>query len=558
MKEIVKIIGKYLNKYRDQVYKIWFLYVIIAALQIINPYIFGNLVNTILKNSAENKNVGEIPVFQYILIISLVIVIIILKRYLDFRRTRIAGYCERDMALAINKQILILPRYYHDNKKNGEILEVIAVARWNINTIINQIAFSALPEIIIVILIVIVSLFINYILTIIIFSLVMVLTLASQIKSGELIEIETNYMGSRKAAANYADDTIRNIDTIKTFAIEDRIQENYEQKYKSIQNSFEMGLELAVNVNAIQLLIILLGSPIIFIVSSRLLAQGSITAGSCVTIIVYAGLILKPFQTLSENYAMLKKGMVSIKEADKFLTKEKAEEMDVGKIPNEPIKGGVELKNIAFAYGNSEKVIFSGLNLKILAGEKVAIRAPNGSGKSTLIKLLMRNYDPTEGEILIDGINIKDLPLSFLRRCFAVVPQKIDLFNDSIINNLRIVNPEVSDEDLLRAAKAAKMDFVCEYIDGFNHIINEQEKNISPGQAQRIAIARIIPNKAPFVILDEPTSAQDMVSEDELAKLLEGQFKNKTVIMISHRDKPLKYVDRVLEIKDGKIIEIAK
>lgn len=553
MKETIKILAKYLSKYKKEVIKAGLVSIIIAILEIINPYIFGDLVNKILKSEKVNNGL----ILQSFLAISLiVIIIIILRRYLDFRKTRIAGLCEKDMALDIHKHIIRLPKAFHDNKKNGEIIETISLARWNIHGIINQTIFSTIPEFITVVLIMIASLAINYILTITIFAIVIMLTYVSQLKSDELIDAEKKYMNSRKDAAAYVDDAIRNIETIKTYGRENEIQKNYEQKYDNIYKTFDSVIGLAVNIQSIHLLILGMGLPIIFIVSSYLLAQESITTGQFVTILLFAGLILKPFHTLAASYITIKRSMISIKEANLLLINQKTEVYDKGIIPQKSINGEIEFRDVSFSYSNGGKHTLTNLSFKVSPGEKAAIVGSSGGGKTTMFNLLLRNHE-FQGKILLDGMNIADLNLSFVRECFAVVPQEIKLFNDSVFNNIRIGNFEAAEEEVIQAAKLAQVDeFVRDYANGYYYVVNEREANLSTGQKQRIAIARAILKNAPIVILDEPTSALDAILEEEIAKLLKGPFAGKTVIVVSHRNKPLEYVDRVLELRGGKIIEL--
>ncbi len=198
------------------------------------------------------------------------------------------------------------------------------------------------------------------------------------------------------------------------------------------------------------------------------------------------------------------------------------------------------------------------MNFQINAGETIALVGRSGSGKSTLVSLLPRFYDVQQGQILIDGHDVRDYQLTDLRHQFALVSQHVTLFNDTIARNIAYGRfDEVSEQELIAAAEAAHaMDFIRELPDGLNTFIGENGVLLSGGQRQRIAIARAILKNAPILILDEATSALDTESERHIQAALEGLMQNRTTLVIAHRLSTIENADRIFVLDHGRIVEM--
>lgn len=222
----------------------------------------------------------------------------------------------------------------------------------------------------------------------------------------------------------------------------------------------------------------------------------------------------------------------------------------------------IEIKNISFHYPNSKRNIFEKFSLKVDAGEKIAIVGENGAGKSTLVKLLCRIYDPQEGEILVNGINLKDLKLDDWYKNVGVLFQDFNFYSSLTVEENIYMGKSVKPIDRNRIIECAKNadahDFIMKYKKKYQTVMSERFKGgIKPskGQQQKIAIARFFYRDAPFAIFDEPTSAIDADAEYRIFNRIYNFFDNKTVIIISHRFSTVRNADRILVIKDGKIIE---
>jgi len=214
----------------------------------------------------------------------------------------------------------------------------------------------------------------------------------------------------------------------------------------------------------------------------------------------------------------------------------------------------IEFKNVSFTYTTPDKMILDNINIKIKKNENIAIVGLSGAGKSTMVDLLPRFYEVTSGEIIIDGVNIKDIKLKSLRNLFGIVTQEIILFNDTIKDNISFGRKEISMDEIIQAAKNANAhDFIMQTENGYDTVIGERGLRLSGGQKQRIAIARALLKNAPVMILDEATSSLDSESEQLIQEAIERLMQNRTSVVIAHRLSTIKDADRIMVIDGGRL-----
>ena len=217
--------------------------------------------------------------------------------------------------------------------------------------------------------------------------------------------------------------------------------------------------------------------------------------------------------------------------------------------------GSIQFRDVSFSYPSGQSVL-DRFVLDVPAGQKIGLVGRSGAGKSTIIALLQRLYDPTQGEVCIDGQNIAHVSQESLRSSIAVVQQDISLFHRSLLENLRYGRPEASDAEVFRAVEAAKCtEFINQLPEGFDTLVGERGMKLSGGQRQRLAIARAFLMDAPLVLLDEATSALDTESEQSIQEALARLFKGRTVIAIAHRLSTLDAFDRIVVLDRGRIVE---
>jgi subfamily B ATP-binding cassette protein MsbA len=225
-------------------------------------------------------------------------------------------------------------------------------------------------------------------------------------------------------------------------------------------------------------------------------------------------------------------------------------------LPLPTIEGHIRFENVSFRYGTEEPDVLNGISFAVQPGEVVAIVGRTGSGKSTLVDLIPRFYDPTEGRILIDGYDVRDVQLDSLRRQIGIVPQETWLFAGPLRDNIAYGNREATEEQIKAAAYAANAYFVEAMREKFDTIVGERGIRLSGGERQRIAIARAILMNPRLLILDEATSALDASSEALVQEALDQLMKDRTTLVIAHRLSTIINADRILAMQDGRIVEM--
>jgi ATP-binding cassette subfamily B protein len=283
--------------------------------------------------------------------------------------------------------------------------------------------------------------------------------------------------------------------------------------------------------------------------------KGDISAGDYALIMLYTSLL---FQRLGDFGRVLRYIMNDTARANEMIEIINLP-VEVESKPNarnlEVSEGEVVLNNIGFSYTNNGGVL-RGINLRLKPGERVGLVGSTGAGKSTLVSLLLRMYDPTDGEILIDGQNISEVTLTSLARAIAYVPQDPVLFHRTLFENIAYGCPTASRDEVVRAAKLAHChEFISELPNGYDTYVGERGTKLSGGQRQRVAIARAILKDAPILLLDEATSALDSETEKYIGEALQHLLEGKTVIAVAHRLSTLRDMHRIVVLDQGKVVD---
>lgn len=285
---------------------------------------------------------------------------------------------------------------------------------------------------------------------------------------------------------------------------------------------------------------------------------GDRTQGDFIAFLVAVFLTYDPFKKLSKVYNQMQQGASGAERIFEILDEE-SPIIEVENPTEFPKNINIEFKNINFRYNENTSYVLKDINLNIKQGQRIAIVGLSGSGKSTLVDLIPRFIDPTEGEVVIGGINIKDLKIDSLRQNIAMVNQHTFLFNDTIYNNIAYGRNNASIEEVENAAKAAyAYDFIMSLPNKFDTNVGESGFTLSGGERQRIAIARAILKDAPLLILDEATASLDNQSENEVQKALEKLQVGRTSIIIAHRLSTIRSADIIVVMSEGIIVEIGK
>ena len=383
-------------------------------------------------------------------------------------------------------------------------------------------------------------------------AILVVASLVVQQKMQELVELTQRATSQRNATLV---ESLVGIETVKFMVAESNFQRKWEQSTVFLaQNGTKLKLLSSTITSLVQLLQQFV-SVVVVIVGVYLLVENQLSMGGIIAASMLAGRAMAPFGQVAGllmQYHNAKSGLASV---EKHMQTRPERADAPAFLHRTGFQGSIEFQNVSFSYPGQQQAVLRNVSFKIQAGEKVAFIGRVGSGKSTIQRLVLGLYQPTEGAILIDGIDLRQIDPAELRRAAGFVSQDVSLFFGTLKENIAIGAPFADDQDVLAAAEVAGVtEFANHHPRGFDMLIGERGESLSGGQRQAVGIARAVLNDSPILLLDEPSSAMDHQSEDLLKSRLQRFTKGKTVILVTHRTSLLELVDRLIVIDSGKVM----
>lgn len=359
---------------------------------------------------------------------------------------------------------------------------------------------------------------------------------------------------SSAAKSSILIEALQNIETLKTLGASGQVQWAWEEATGEIAQKSLKSRLISNSISTVTGFLTQLTTVLLVIVGVYMIGEHELTMGGLIAIIIIAGRTVAPMgqaAALISNYSDAKTAYDAIE----GIISQPSERPHGKKFITRPeLKGEIEFKNVSFAYDESDHSALKNISFTIKPGEKVAIIGRIGSGKSTVSKLLLHLYEPSEGSILLDGIDIKQIDPADLRKNISYVSQDITLFKGSVKDNIAYRSTRASDEQMIRASMISGADeFIRKHPKGYEMAIGERGMGLSGGQRQSIGIARALLFESPIVIMDEPTNAMDQLSENRLMTNLKSYLEDKTAILITQKNTVLPLVDRVIVMNEGKI-----
>lgn len=441
---------------------------------------------------------------------------------------------------------------YFNNKNYAEILNNINVDIGNMTSIADEGVFFVVTQAFSMTGGVIGLFILNWRMTILVLLFIPIKYVVMKKFAKQRKKVMDDFINDSQKYARWFGDTIGGVREVKLFGILNYKHAEFSQKQsKVVERQKKLNILSQWN-NIIDTTLVQILVTVIYIIGANLVFKFQLSVGSVFAFITYSAYVTGPISAIL-NISYLLSGIIpSTKRYYEFMNLQ--EETDKGKLIK-PEFGNLKLEEVFFSY-ETDKPILTDVNIEIPKGSKTVLIGKNGSGKSTIINLLTRMYEPTAGQIKLKGVNIFEITLESYRNMISVVSQQIYLFNDTIRNNICIYK-KVSDEVIETACKDSGLeDFLKEV--SLDYVVGQNGAMLSGGQKQKIALARALVHDKPIIIFDEVTSNTDVYSEHQINGLLHTRLKEKTVIIITHKQEILQDVDQIVMLKDGAVVGTGK
>ena len=531
--------------------------VLIASLfvnvfQLMNPLIIQQIID---------KVIGQGGVQSLLPLATLLLSFSVFENLLTAIRTNLFIDTTNRIDISLGEQVidhlLRLPLSYFDKRAVGELSSRVAELE-QIRSFLTGTALTLVLDATFSFIYIAVMILYSWVLTIVALLVAPLLALIT-ITISPIIRRQLRTKAELNAyTQNHLVEILTGIQTVKAQNFEMNARWKWKERYtKYISESYKNAVT-STTTNSLSQFLNQSSNLIVLCVGAYLVIQGDLTLGGLIAFRIISGYVTGPLLRLSNVYQSFQQTNISLERLSDIIdNQQESDETDRNNIPMPKINGSILFEEVSFGFSDKGKLNLSNLNFEINKGEFVAIVGQSGSGKSTLTKLISRLYDPSNGKICIDKIDISKVELYSLRRQIGIVPQDSILFDGTVQENISLTNPEANTDDIVRAAKIASAhEFIMNLPSGYASNVGERGGNLSGGQRQRIAIARSILQNPQLLIMDESTSALDFETERKVSLNLMDYFRGKTVLFITHRLNSITNADKIIMLNEGRVEEI--
>ena len=471
--------------------------------------------------------------------------------------TRLGERVVTDIRKAVFARVIHLSPQFFEKIMTGEVLSRITTDTTVILSVIGSSISIALRNVFILIGGMILMLLTSLKLTSLVFLIVPAILVPILVLGRRLRVISRENQDWIAASSGNASEALMAVQTVQAFSHENLTKKSFDSVAETSFSSAKKRIITRSFLTVIVIFLVFSGVVGVLWVGARDVRNELMSVGMLVQFVIYSIMVAGAVAALSEIWSELQRAAGA--------TERLVELLNIDDTVNDPVEavsppsswsGEITFRNITFAYPTrADETTLSNINLKIKPGETIALVGPSGAGKSTFIQLLQRFYDPDQGEIFLDGIDIKTMNRLEFRKSIALVPQDPVIFATTVMENIRFGNPGANDEEIYEAARsAAAHDFISDLPKGYSTYVGERGVMLSGGQKQRVAIARAILRNAPVLLLDEATSALDAENERSVQKAFDHLSKGRTTIVVAHRLATVKKADKIIVLDKGKII----
>ena len=554
MREKLKKLFSYYKPYRVLFYSDMFFAILGAVITLVIPLIVRYITNEVVYFN-HHKAMQTILVLGAVMI-GLVIVEFGCNYFIAYYGHIMGAYMEADMRSDIFGHYQKLTFAFYDNQKVGALLSRITSDLFDITELLHH-----GPEDVVISIIKLVGAFvilinINAPLTIVAFVFVPVMALFAWYYNRKM---KRAFKRNREKIADInsqIEDSLSGIRVVKSFANEEIEMKKFNQGNKNFVNAKKVSYRYMAGYNSGLSALTTLVTVAVLLAGVSFLTSGTIIVTDLVTFLLYINNFVEPVKKLMNFTEMFQNGYSGFERFQEIMAIAPDIKDEKDAIAVDHLKGDITFENVSFYYEESTEKVLNNIQLKVDAGDYMALVGPSGVGKTTLCSLIPRFYDVSEGSIQIDGMDIRHIKLADLRNNIGIVQQDVYLFAGTIMDNIRYGNPNATDEEVIRAAKRANAhEFIMSFPEGYDTDIGQRGVKLSGGQKQRLSIARVFLKNPPILIFDEATSALDNESEQVVQKSLEELAKDRTTFVIAHRLSTIRNAKRILVLTENGIEE---
>ncbi len=545
----LKRLIRYMKPYKNKVLLSVALMIISSFVSLLGPY----LTKIALDDIIPSGNLVNLVILSVIYTLSLVLVSVFMKQ-----RIITMGKVGQDILVDMRKDLFVnlqtLPFSYYDSRPHGKILVRVVNYINSLSDLLSNGFVNLIADIVTLIITVIFMFVLDYKLALVsLLGVPLLMTVIMSIKKAQRRAHQR--LSSKQSNMNaYVHESINGIKVTQSFSREDENMRIYKDVCKQYSDAWMYSVKLNFLVWP-SIDIISVASVALIYLFGILIFDSSIKVGVLVAFIGYVWRFWAPITNIGNFYNTIINAMAYLERIFETMDEKPLIHDKENATTLAPIEGHVEFKDVTFMY-EEDNPILKNININIESGESIALVGPTGAGKSTIVSLISRFYDINEGQILIDGIDIRDVTLKSLRQQMGIMLQDSFIFSGTIMDNIRYGNLNATDEEVIAAAKVVRAhDFIMEFENGYYTEVNERGSRLSVGQRQLISFARALLADPRILILDEATSSIDTQTEILLQKGLDELLKGRTSFIIAHRLSTIKNSSRIMYIDNGSIVE---
>lgn len=545
----LKRLTKYMKPYKNKITISVVLMLISSFVSLLGPY----LIKIALDDIIPSGNLINLIILSLIYALSLILVSAFMKQ-----RILTMGEVGQDILVDMRNDLFVnlqtLPFSYYDSRPHGKILVRVVNYINSLSDLLSNGFVNLIADTVTLLITIIFMFCLDYKLTLVsLIALPVLIAVMMSLKKAQ--RLANQKLSSKQSNMNaYVHESINGIKVTQSFSREEENMKIYEDVCKQYSDSWIDSVKLNFLVWP-SIDIISVASISLIYLFGILIFDSSIKVGVLVAFIGYVWRFWAPITNIGNFYNTIINAMAYLERILETMDEKPLihDEPNAKILPS--IEGHVEFKNVTFMY-EEDNPILKNIDMNINSGESIALVGPTGAGKSTIVSLISRFYDINEGEILIDGINIKDVTLKSLRQQMGIMLQDSFIFSGTIMDNIRYGKLDATDEEVIEAAKIVQAhEFIMEFENGYYTEVNERGSRLSVGQRQLISFARALLANPRILILDEATSSIDTQTELLLQKGLDELLKGRTSFIIAHRLSTIKNSSRIMYIDDGRIVE---